>query len=348
MSKTPEQNVDQKQDQTQESLNILERERQTRIKREHQENLLLQVHRDYQVADNQFYFKDRSTQLAFKDKGDQLTTSLNDERVRFSMLTIAKAKGWESIKITGHPDFKREIWLEASLQGIQVKGYEPKELDLKELNARQSKLFKNKAQQQNKGSKPHDTVQAHESKSRENKEDKPEKGNIYHGILVSHGYDTHDPNKEKSYYVTLATEKGQKTLRDKDLKQTMDKISVAPGDAVKLEYKGNQPVMHKESLKGDNGKMIESIKTSKSTWHAEKTDRSQIIESVVAALMTQKSKDPSISQGVINKVTQELEKRVKEGKNIPKVPIYDQRANAKVYDIDRSRLPVERDTERTR
>ena len=43
---------------------------------------------------------------------------------------MAEAKGWGNIKITGNATFRREVWLQAEIHGIKVKGFTPKESDL--------------------------------------------------------------------------------------------------------------------------------------------------------------------------------------------------------------------------
>lgn len=108
-----------------------------------QAELLDGIHRQYRAAGNAFMFKDRPEKVAFRDRGTKLTTGVNDERVAFAMATMAEAKGWKTINVSGHVDFKREVWMEASLRGIKVKGFEPKEQDLKELRERQERGERN-------------------------------------------------------------------------------------------------------------------------------------------------------------------------------------------------------------
>lgn len=48
-------------------------------------------------------------------------------------IEIAKARGWRELEVTGTDDFRRQVWMEASLAGIQVKGYVPSPEDKAEL-----------------------------------------------------------------------------------------------------------------------------------------------------------------------------------------------------------------------
>ena len=79
----------------------------------------------------QYY--DRSRKLAFIDKGSRLATDQNTPEIIASMVSIAQAKGWKAITVKGHEDFQREAWLAASLAGIEVKGFKPKEPDIARL-----------------------------------------------------------------------------------------------------------------------------------------------------------------------------------------------------------------------
>jgi hypothetical protein len=56
------------------------------------------------------------------------------------MVEVASAKNWKEITVSGTDDFRRSAWLEASLNGMKVRGYEPREADkqmLAELQERQ-------------------------------------------------------------------------------------------------------------------------------------------------------------------------------------------------------------------
>jgi hypothetical protein len=85
--------------------------------------------RRYLVAENKFYFRDDPNLLAFEDKGKRLATEHNDPDVARSMVELAQAKQWESIKVNGTDEFRREVWLAASLRGLDVQGYQPSEVD---------------------------------------------------------------------------------------------------------------------------------------------------------------------------------------------------------------------------
>lgn len=86
---------------------------------------------------NRYYFKDRPDQEAFVDQGERLRTRHNRSAVAKAMLDLAESRGWDTIKVSGHPDFQQAVWLEASLKGIAVTGYAPTPQEQAALHTRQ-------------------------------------------------------------------------------------------------------------------------------------------------------------------------------------------------------------------
>lgn len=97
----------------------------------------------YLEADGKFHFREAQNKLAFEDRGAKMVTEHNDPAVATSMVELAEAKGWSKLKVSGHDDFKREVWLQASLKGIEVTGFKPKEVDLAKLDELRSYRMKN-------------------------------------------------------------------------------------------------------------------------------------------------------------------------------------------------------------
>ena len=77
-----------------------------------------------------FFFHDRQQQLAFADQGSKLVTADHQPEVVRSMIELAKEKGWASVSLKGSDEFKREAWLQARLEGLEVNGFTPKPEDL--------------------------------------------------------------------------------------------------------------------------------------------------------------------------------------------------------------------------
>lgn len=90
-----------------------------------------------------FYDKSDSSSIAFEDRKNTLHTSREDEKTIKAMVEVASSKNWQSITLKGTEEFKQKAWLEASLRGIDVKGYQPNEQDLATLKAKQEERTQN-------------------------------------------------------------------------------------------------------------------------------------------------------------------------------------------------------------
>ncbi|MCP1471946.1 hypothetical protein J3E64_003661 [Sphingobium sp. OAS761] len=81
-----------------------------------------------------FFTTAQATEPAFRDQGRRLITSSESEEVVKDLVAIARHRGWSQIHVTGTEPFRRAAWLEASRQGLEVRGYRPAERDLQELD----------------------------------------------------------------------------------------------------------------------------------------------------------------------------------------------------------------------
>lgn len=95
-----------------------------------------EVDKQFLVREGRYYAKDKATTLMIEDRGHKLVTPEVDQNLARNMAKLAIAKGWDSIKVSGHPDFKREVWIEATSRGIEVKGYAATEADKAAMEAR--------------------------------------------------------------------------------------------------------------------------------------------------------------------------------------------------------------------
>lgn len=91
------------------------------------------VHKRFLQTKQKYYFRDDAKKVAFEDNGRRLKTKHNDPAVARSMIEVAEAKGWKSIKVKGSEEYKREVWLQASMKGIDVAGYKPRDTDIARL-----------------------------------------------------------------------------------------------------------------------------------------------------------------------------------------------------------------------
>lgn len=97
-----------------------------------------------------YFYKDKPDIEAFKDSGKKISTKSDAKMISDSMIALAKSKNWDSIKVNGSDKFKQSVWMNASLNGIEVKGYKPTQQDLDQLNKELDK-------------KPNNTIESTES-----------------------------------------------------------------------------------------------------------------------------------------------------------------------------------------
>ena len=91
--------------------------------------LLEGLNRQYLKADDKYHFRDRGGEVAFEAQDKKLLTQHETPTVVGSMIDLAEARGWSSIKLTGTKEFRREAWLQASLRDFEVTGYQPTKVD---------------------------------------------------------------------------------------------------------------------------------------------------------------------------------------------------------------------------
>ncbi len=72
----------------------------------------------------------RTAGFDFKDGGYRLEANTGSEMVAKSLVRIAHARGWYSLRVAGDMAFRRAVWLEAAAQGMQVWGYAPTPEDI--------------------------------------------------------------------------------------------------------------------------------------------------------------------------------------------------------------------------
>lgn len=68
----------------------------------------------------------------------KITTKLDDRQTVTAMLDLAKERGWDTVKLRGTADFKREAWQQAQQRGIATEGYSPSQTDLQEAARRKA------------------------------------------------------------------------------------------------------------------------------------------------------------------------------------------------------------------
>lgn len=240
------------------------------------------VSKRYLRAGNQYFLKDAPYQLAFEDLGPYLVTGHNRPDVVESMVDMAHAKSWQHIRVSGHEAFRSEVWLQATMLGIDVSGYEPKAADLARLaESRQARLDNrievaadvaataasdtrslNDPSPTGAGAQPDDARVAANGASpavprqdvasgpraaagRNTAGDEPDAPRRYVGQLLEHGSAPylHNPARSDSYYVVFRDQAGvEQAVWGVDLERAMRESGAGIGQPVVLENLGKRLV----------------------------------------------------------------------------------------------------------
>lgn len=209
------------------------------------------VRKRYMYADGHYYFRDRKNDEAFVDKGPGLSTRTNDPIVAASMLDVAQAKGWQSIRVTGSPDFMKEIWFQAQLRGMDILGYSPEPLDLARLEDAKARGL---------GPKP-DLNNQIEAVGENRPAPAKIAKNPMAGVVVDFGEAPFNFDKREgvnqSYFISLKNEDGGLTTHwGKDLARLAKQYELKKGDSILLARLDKKDVEVQEPLHDENGKLV--------------------------------------------------------------------------------------------
>jgi hypothetical protein len=96
---------------------------------------------DKPIGQTEYRYRGDTSRVAFTESALKLTTDTNSPSVARSMVDVAQTRNWNAIRVSGHEDFRRLVWLEASVRNVKAIGYEPvpgdQELLRKERESRQ-------------------------------------------------------------------------------------------------------------------------------------------------------------------------------------------------------------------
>lgn len=85
---------------------------------------------DMPIGHTEYRFRGDTSRVAFTESAFRLATDTNSPSVARSMVDVAEARNWRALRVSGNEDFKRMVWLEASVRGVKTLGYEPNPADL--------------------------------------------------------------------------------------------------------------------------------------------------------------------------------------------------------------------------
>jgi hypothetical protein len=216
---------------------------------------------------NRYYFPDGVR--AFTDRGDRLTTPSENTEVIRSLVAIAKAREWTEITVRGTERFRKQAWLEASLAGLEVRGFRPSEVEEAHLV---------RAQRGNSvaaGSDPISTAREPDDEE-EPPRSSAKQDAFLTGRMVDFGRATyrHDPRAPMSYFVKLETSRGDRTIWGVDLERALRESLTKPqiGDEVALQSVRQDAVTVKAPTRDSEGRVVgeEDLATHRNRWVLER------------------------------------------------------------------------------
>ncbi|MDR4467866.1 MAG: hypothetical protein MRJ68_06130 [Nitrospira sp.] len=246
-------------------------------------------------AGGQFYYRTapgEPTQVAFSDHGKRLITDHDDPRVIHGMVLRALEKGWTVVRVNGTNEFKTEAWVQATIAGLEVEGYTPRGIDLAQREDRRDQRPVRPPASKDQGDRMPSSQDARNSAQRSDQRVSPgqqvalatleailrargdsppmiaeaveeararlQGERVLVGTLVDHGIDhyNHDVQNAKSYFVKVATDRGEREIWGVDLGRAVEQGKVQRGDAVALIQQAQERVTVTVPLRDESGASI--------------------------------------------------------------------------------------------
>lgn len=246
-------------------------------------------------ASGQFYYRTapgEPTKVAFTDHGKRLITEHDDPRVIHGMVLRAQEKGWTVVRVSGTDEFKTEAWVQATIAGLDVEGYTPRGIDLAQREDRREQRPVRRPFSKAQGDPETSKMEASNPSQRSEKTmsdgqqvalatleailrargDSPtmitaaveeararlQGERVVVGTVVDHGIDhyEHDAQKDKSYFVKVATDRGERKIWGLDLRRACEQGKVQRGDAVALVQRAQESVTVTVPIRDRSGASI--------------------------------------------------------------------------------------------
>ena len=77
------------------------------------------------LVEKEYRFRDQAGKVAFTDKFMSISTGSESLAAIKAMVDRAAERGWETVKLSGSPEFARQGWIAATAQGLKAVGHTP-------------------------------------------------------------------------------------------------------------------------------------------------------------------------------------------------------------------------------
>jgi hypothetical protein len=164
---------------------------------------------DLSIGLTEYRFRGDASRVAFTESTFRLATDTNSPSVARSMVDVAEARNWRSLRVSGNEDFKRLVWLEAAARGVKTLGYEPHPADLERLKVERDLRQTNRIEPARDASTRRETASADKATGRGSGGRKAVLAAI-EAVLVAKRV----PEKQRLAVMAAATEKLAQRVRD--------------------------------------------------------------------------------------------------------------------------------------
>ncbi|SDZ70575.1 hypothetical protein SAMN05518854_114140 [Variovorax sp. YR266] len=247
--------------------------------------------RRYLRVDNRYFFPDRT--LAFIDDDGRIRVRTENREVLHSVVAIVEMRGWRVIELKGTGSFRQGMWREAALRGIQAQGYKPTQAEVLQVQRAREKSRPSHEMESGQepaspnrdvpiareGSVPAEPYRNSDScppdASQDNRSLRDGPRPPVRGMLVAAAAAPYlfDPAQRMSFYATVRTETGERTIWGADLERALAESASQPriGDEVVLTQHGTRPVNVRTTARNADGELIgeKKIIAQRARWSAE-------------------------------------------------------------------------------
>jgi hypothetical protein len=194
--------------------------------------------------------------LAFTDRVTQLSTPVENSEVIRTMIEVAASRGWREIAVSGTERFRAGAGAMAVERGMEVRGYSA-EAERREADARRKPQ---EAEPEPASGEP--VVQVTPVVPRARRQDRKP----IRGTLIEHGRARYlnESDRPMSYYATVRTAQGERTVWGVDLERSLREAVSRPqiGDEVVLRAVRQDPVTVRTVERDDSGATVEIPRTA--------------------------------------------------------------------------------------
>lgn len=281
----------------------------------------------YAIKDHVYYSKNPDVGIVFEDKGPSISARSSDADDVRAMIALAKTKNWLKIKVSGAEEFKREAWLAASMQGIEVTGYKPSQQDIALLENAKGKIQNKIEIIDHKVAMDNPPISTNvightQIKSTDNvvKEEGV--------LLLTHGKAKYlyDDKNDNSYYVRFLDKGAEKTVWGVDLERAITEANANIGDRLSIARDGKRTVMVNTPVHDKTGKIIgtEQKEAQRNAWHIQaNTYTPKAAEVAIIATAKAKGASPNTIKAMQQSLAITFGKLEAMGVEIPKPHVYD-------------------------